>query len=39
VRPSGTEPIFRVYAEGRTAERAEALVSEGARLITTALRG
>ncbi len=39
VRPSGTEPMFRVYAEGRTAERAEALASEGVRLITTALRG
>src|SRR2546425_3150813 len=37
VRPSGTEPIFRVYAEGRTPERAEALAREGADLIEKAL--
>src|SRR6266571_3440996 len=37
VRPSGTEPIFRVYAEGRTPERAEALAKEGADLIEKAL--
>jgi phosphomannomutase/phosphoglucomutase len=28
VRPSGTEPVVRVYAEARDAERAEALASE-----------
>jgi len=37
VRPSGTEPIFRVYAEGRTPERAEALAAEGVDLIKKAL--
>lgn len=37
VRPSGTEPIFRVYAEGRTSERAEALAAEGVGLIRKAL--
>ncbi len=37
VRPSGTEPIFRVYAEGRTAERADALAAEGVALIRKAL--
>jgi len=37
VRPSGTEPIFRVYAEGRTPERADALAAEGADLIQKAL--
>lgn len=37
VRPSGTEPIFRVYAEARTPARAEALVKEGVELIEKAL--
>src|SRR5439155_883539 len=37
VRPSGTEPIFRVYAEGRTPERADALAAEGVDLIKKAL--
>lgn len=38
VRPSGTEPIFRVYAEARTPARAEALAGEGVELIQKALR-
>jgi phosphomannomutase/phosphoglucomutase len=38
VRPSGTEPIFRVYAEARTPTRAEALAEEGVALIQKALR-
>src|SRR5205807_2492330 len=29
VRPSGTEPIFRVYAEARTPARADGLADEG----------
>ncbi len=37
VRPSGTEPIFRVYAEGKTPERAEALAAEGVELVRNAL--
>src|SRR2546426_1023057 len=37
VRPSGTEPIFRGYAEGRTPERADALAPEGTDLIKEAL--
>jgi phosphomannomutase/phosphoglucomutase len=37
VRPSGTEPIFRVYAEARTAGRAAALAEEGVALIKKAL--
>src|SRR5438094_162711 len=37
VRPSGTEPIFRVYAEGRTPERAVALAAEGVDLVKKAL--
>ncbi len=39
VRPSGTEPLFRVYAEARTAARAEALAKEGTELVRRALRG
>ncbi len=39
VRPSGTEPLFRVYAEARTAERAKALAQEGSELIRRALKG
>ena len=38
VRPSGTEPLFRVYAEARTPERAKALASEGADLVARELR-
>ena len=38
VRPSGTEPLFRVYAEARTPERAKALAQEGAELVRRALR-
>jgi len=37
VRPSGTEPLFRIYAEARTAERAKALAQEGADLVRRAL--
>jgi len=32
-RPSGTEPIFRLYAEAATPERAQGLVDENKRLI------
>ncbi len=38
VRPSGTEPLFRVYAEARSAERAEALAKEGLDLVRKALK-
>jgi phosphomannomutase / phosphoglucomutase len=37
IRPSGTEPIFRVYAEGRTSERADGLAAEGVALVKKAL--
>jgi phosphomannomutase/phosphoglucomutase len=33
VRPSGTEPIFRLYAEADTQSKVERLVSENKRLI------
>ncbi len=38
VRPSGTEPLFRVYAEAHSAEHAKALAQEGVELIRKALR-
>jgi phosphomannomutase/phosphoglucomutase len=39
VRPSGTEPIFRVYAESKDPSRAEALLAEGLGLVGKALGG
>lgn len=33
IRPSGTEPIARIYAEGKTRERAEELYREGLRVL------
>ena len=39
VRPSGTEPIFRVYAESKSPPRAEALLAEGIGMIQKALGG
>ncbi len=38
VRPSGTEPLFRIYAEAKTADRAKALAAEGAELVRRAVR-
>jgi phosphomannomutase/phosphoglucomutase len=35
VRPSGTEPIFRVYAEGKTEEDAKRLATDALREIET----
>ncbi len=37
VRPSGTEPLFRVFAEAREARRAEALADEGVQLVQRAI--
>jgi phosphomannomutase / phosphoglucomutase len=39
VRPSGTEPIFRVYAEATSLPRAQALLDEGMGFVRKALRG
>lgn len=33
IRPSGTEPIARIYAEGKTKKRAEELYKEGLSII------
>jgi len=32
-RPSGTEPLLRIYAEGRSSDQVELLLSEGQKLI------
>jgi phosphomannomutase/phosphoglucomutase len=37
VRPSGTEPIFRIFAEARTEARAAALAKEGETLLRKAI--
>ncbi len=37
IRPSGTEPIARIYAEGRERRRAEELYNEGVRILKRAL--
>ena len=34
VRPSGTEPIFRLYAEAKTEEQVRRLVKEFKELLT-----
>lgn len=33
IRPSGTEPIIRIFAESKTEERAEALMQEGVKIV------
>ncbi len=38
VRPSGTEAVFRIYAEAKTASRAEALAAEGTRIVKRAVK-
>ncbi len=37
LRPSGTEPIFRIFAESRDPARARALADEGLRAVRSAL--
>ncbi len=37
IRPSGTEPVLRVYAEGRTPEMVKALLAYGEHVAETAV--
>jgi phosphomannomutase / phosphoglucomutase len=37
IRPSGTEPLVRVFAESRTPERAQDLADQGVRLVQESL--
>ena len=36
IRPSGTEPVLRVYAEARSEAGVQALLAEGAKLAQVA---
>jgi phosphomannomutase / phosphoglucomutase len=36
IRPSGTEPIFRIFAEAKNQDRAEDLMQEGFNMVTKA---
>jgi phosphomannomutase/phosphoglucomutase len=36
IRPSGTEPIFRIFAEAKKQERAEELMQEGLEMVIRA---
>ncbi|WP_292388485.1 phosphoglucosamine mutase [Methanosarcina sp. UBA5] len=36
MRPSGTEPIFRIFAEAKNQKRAEELIQEGLNMMTRA---
>lgn len=38
-KPSGTEPIFRVYSEGTTQERVKELANMGAKFVKKLLKG
>jgi Phosphomannomutase len=37
IRPSGTEPVLRVYAEGRTQEMVKALLGYGEQVAKSAV--
>ena len=39
IRPSGTEPLFRIYAESRAADGAKRLAHKGEALVRKALTG
>jgi phosphomannomutase len=38
IRPSGTEPLLRIYAEGRTAQAVQTLLTEGAQLAESQIK-
>lgn len=38
IRPSGTEPVIRVYAEAASRDRVDALVNAGVRLVEMCLQ-
>tara|TARA_B100000809_G_scaffold118098_1_gene116440 strand:- start:112 stop:333 length:222 start_codon:yes stop_codon:yes gene_type:complete len=38
LRPSGTEPLFRVYSDAMTQERADYLIVEAERIVNEAIQ-
>ena len=38
IRPSGTEPIFRIFAEAKTHDKAEKMIEDGLNLVKKALK-
>jgi phosphomannomutase/phosphoglucomutase len=38
IRPSGTEPIFRIFAEAKSAEEANAMLEKGLKIVKKAIR-
>jgi phosphomannomutase len=37
IRPSGTEPVIRIYAESNNDERLRGILEEGKNLVSTVL--
>ena len=38
LRPSGTEPLFRVYSDAMTQERADYLIVDAERIVSEAIQ-
>ena len=38
LKPSGTEPLFRVYSDAMTQERADYLIVEAERIVNEAIQ-
>lgn len=38
MRASGTEPVVRVYAEGKSAKQAKELVNKGVKIVVEAIK-
>jgi phosphomannomutase/phosphoglucomutase len=38
IRPSGTEPIFRIFVEAKSAERADTMMDKGLKIVNEAIK-
>ena len=38
IRPSGTEPIFRIFVEAKSVEKADAMMDKGLKIVNKAIR-
>jgi phosphomannomutase/phosphoglucomutase len=38
IRPSGTEPIFRIFVEAKTTNRAKKMIEEGLKMVNRAMK-